>query len=201
MEEYASNSNKSRDRRNENLPEKKIEKAIDGNAKIKKKSGFEKVAKVFVPEDVDNVKQYILEDVVAPAAKDVILDVVKAILGISGNGSGSRRASTASKISYRKYYEDDRRDDRIRPGSRVNGYEYDDILFDNRGQAERALTALDEIMSVYGVVSVHDFYDVAGISTDNYTTEKYGWTDIRSASITRVRDGYMIRMPRALPIN
>ena len=30
---------------------------------------------------------------------------------------------------------------------------------------------------------------------------KYGWTDIRNASVIRVRDGYMIKLPKALPLN
>ena len=52
----------------------------------------------------------------------------------------------------------------------------------------------------YQVVSVADFYDLVGVS-GNYTDNKYGWTDIRNASVIRVRDGYMIKLPKALPLN
>lgn len=31
----------------------------------------------------------------------------------------------------------------------------------------------------------------------NYTDNKYGWTDLSSAQVERVRDGYVIRLPRA----
>ena len=42
--------------------------------------------------------------------------------------------------------------------------------------------------------------DLVGIK-GNYTDNKYGWMNIRNAEIMRVRDGYMIKMPRAVPID
>ena len=55
-------------------------------------------------------------------------------------------------------------------------------------------------MDTYGLVRVADLKDLVGIS-DNYTDNKYGWTNIRNAEIVRVRDGYMIKMPKAVPID
>lgn len=69
MEEYRSNSNKSKERQNELVPEKKVEKIVSGSVKSKKKSGIEKLTSVFVPEDVDDVKSYIFEDIIVPAVK------------------------------------------------------------------------------------------------------------------------------------
>ena len=110
MEEYKSNSHKSRQNQNDDIPEKRVEKVVSGSVKSKKKNGLQKITNVFVPEDVDDVKSYIFEDIVVPAVKDIILDAVRAFLGVSGN-SRVGRSSTSSKISYRKYYDDrDRRD-------------------------------------------------------------------------------------------
>lgn len=198
-ETYRSNSHKSREQQTNNLPEKKIEKIISGSAKSKKKSGLQKITNIFIPEDVDDVKSYIIEDVVVPAVKDVILDTVKACLGVSGNPKG--KSSASSRISYRKYYDDrDRRDSGYTRTTR-SGYEYDDVIIDNRGEAEDVLSRMDELIATYGLVSVADFYDLVGI-TGNYTDNKYGWTDIRSATVIRAgRDGYMIKLPKALPLN
>ena len=66
--------------------------------------------------------------------------------------------------------------------------------------AEDVLERMDELIATYQVVSVADFYDLVGVS-GNYTDNKYGWTDIRNASVIRVRDGYMIKLPKALPLN
>lgn len=198
MGEYKSNSHKSKERQNEPIPEKKVEKVISGSAKSKKKSGLQKITNVFVPEDVEDVKSYIFEDIVVPAIKDIILDAVKAVLGVNGSSRG--KGSTASKVSYRKYYDDRERRDYSGVTRTRSGYEYDDVIIENRGEAEDVLSRMDELISTYGLVSVADFYDLVGIS-GNYTDNKYGWTDIRSASVVRVRDGYMIKLPKALPLN
>lgn len=198
MGEYKSNSHKSKERQNEPIPEKKVEKVISGSAKSKKKSGLQKITNVFVPEDVEDVKSYIFEDIVVPAVKDIILDAVKAVLGVNGSSRG--KSSTASKVSYRKYYDDRERRDHSGVTRTRSGYEYDDVIIENRGEAEDVLSRMDELISTYGLVSVADFYDLVGIS-GNYTDNKYGWTDIRSASVVRVRDGYMIKLPKALPLN
>lgn len=198
MEEYKSNSHKSRQTQVDDIPEKKVEKIISGSVKSKKKTGLQKITNVFVPEDVDDVKSYIFEDIVVPAVKDIILDAVRAFLGVNGSSRG--KASTASKVSYRKYYEDrDRRDYGNTPRTRT-GYDCDDIILESRGEAEDVLARMDELIATYQLVSVADFYDLVGVS-GNYTDNKYGWTDIRNASVVRVRDGYMIKLPKALPLN
>ena len=192
MEEYKSNSHKSRQNQNDDIPEKRVEKVVSGSVKSKKKNGLQKITNVFV-------KSYIFEDIVVPAVKDIILDAVRAFLGVSGNSRGGR-SSTSSKISYRKYYDDrDRRDSGNVSRTRT-GYDYDDIILESRGEAEDVLERMDELIATYQVVSVADFYDLVGVS-GNYTDNKYGWTDIRNASVIRVRDGYMIKLPKALPLN
>lgn len=184
MEEYKSNSHKSRQNQNDDIPEKRVEKVVSGSVKSKKKNGLQKITNVFVPEDVDDVKSYIFEDIVVPAVKDIILDAVRAFLGVSGNSRGGR-SSTSSKISYRKYYDDrDRRDSGNVSRTRT-GYDYDDIILESRGEAEDVLERMDELIATYQVVSVADFYDLVGVS-GNYTDNKYGWTDIRNASVIRV---------------
>ena len=76
----------------------------------------------------------------------------------------------------------------------------DDVILDNRGEAEEVLSRMDELIDTYGIVSVADFYDLVGI-TGKYTDNNYGWTDIHSAKVVSVRDGYLIKLPRALPVN
>lgn len=197
-ENYKSNSHKSRERQNELMPEKNVEKVISGSARSRKKSGIQKITNVFVPEDVEDVKSYIFEDIVVPAVKDIILDAVKAFLGVNGGSRG--KSSTTSRVPYRKYYDErDRRDYTSTARTRA-GYDFDDIVIENRGEAEDVLSRMDELIATYGLVSVADLYDLVGI-TGNYTDNKYGWTDIRGASVIRVRDGYMIKLPRALPLN
>lgn len=203
MEDYKSNSHKSKEAQRESTPEKKIEKVITGSAKSKKKNEIQRFADIFISEDVGNVKSYILMDVLVPAIKKAVSDIVTNGIDmiLYGETGHTKKNSTASKVSYRSYYdkENDRRRDYNFSGAKT-GYSYDDIILDNRGEAEDVLSRMDELISTYGLVSVADLYDLVGI-TGNYTDNKYGWTDIRSASVIRVRDGYMLKLPKALPLN
>ncbi len=199
MEEYKPNSHKSKEDQKRVVPEKKVEKVITGTVKSKKKSEIQKFTDVFISEDVNNVKSYILLEVLVPAIKKAISDIVtNGIDMILYGETGKTKSNTAaSKVSYRNYYDNRRDYSAVRTRT---GYNYDDIIFDNRGEAEDVLTRMDELISTYGLVSVADLYDLVGI-TGNYTDNNYGWTDIRSASVVRVRDGYMIKLPKALPLN
>lgn len=201
MEDYKSNSDKARQ---EQQSEKKVEAVITGAAKTRKKGEMQKFADVFIAEDANNVKSYILMEVIVPAVKKAISDIVTTGIDmiLYGEAGRSKKNGTASKVSYRNYY--DQGGDRVRAGSvgnRRNTPDYDDILFDTRGDAEAVLDAMNDIISQYGTVSVSDFYDLARVPNDNFTMNRYGWTNIGGAIAVRVRDGYILKLPRAIPLN
>ena len=196
------NSNKYKQEQAELAAERpKVNKVVTGNVK-RSKNGGSKLADVFISEDVSNVKNYILMDVIVPAIKKAISDVITNgidMLLYGSNGRTNANRSTASTISYNRYYG---RDDHPRTSDPVqtSRYSYDTITLDTRGEAEEVLARMDEIIDTYKMVRVADFYDLVGV-TGNYTDNKYGWTNIRNAEVIRVRDGYRIKLPRALPID
>lgn len=200
MEEFPSNSNKSKETRQ---PEKHVEKVVSGTAKIRKRSGAQKLTDIFVPGDVENVKHYILTDVIVPAVKKAIVDVVSDGVNMLMYGeSGSHKSNgVASKVSYRSFY-DQKSNNRERYSSiqTRTGYSYDNIVLESRGEAEDVLTRMDELLATYGMVSVADMYDLCGV-TPQYTDNNYGWTNIRNAQIVRIRDGYVIKMPKPMPLD
>lgn len=190
--DYQSNSFKSKRDETTNKPEeKKIEKIVNGKVKKKKKTRF---ADIFTSEDLNNVKSYVIDDVLLPAVKRAINDIVSEGIHMLLYGEKSTKSNTpGSRVSYRSYY--DRSDSRIsRDTSPV--YNYDEIVLESRSEAEDVLSRMDEIIDQYGIISVADFYDLVGVSS-NYTDNKYGWVDIRTAEVIRTRDGYKIKLPRA----
>ncbi len=202
MAEYPDNSHSARERQAEtgSPPEKKLEKVVSGGTKTRKKNEVKKFANIFIPEDAENVKSYILMDVIVPGIKNALADVVSIMLFGEAGRIGGRREK-GSRISYQKYY-DDRRDDRrdyARP--RTSGFEYDDIVFEDRGDAALVLDQLESAIANYGLASVADLYDLAGVTCRSYTANKYGWTDIRTAKVVRVREGYILQLPRTVQIN
>ena len=197
MEEYKSNSHKSK-ALTKNEPTKKVVKPI-AKATTKKKN---KLAETFISEDASNIKSYILMDVLVPAIKKAVIDIVTdgiSMLFYGDTSHGNRRSSTsASYISYNRYSDRDRRDDRTLYGR--SRYSYDDIILQSRGEAEEVLDRMSEMIDTYGIVSVADMYDLVGIAT-NYTDNKYGWTNLRNAEPIRVSNGYMLKLPKAGPID
>lgn len=204
MDEYGPNSYKFKEEQKVNNPsEKKIEKVVTGAAKLKKKSEMKRLADVFISEDIDNVKTYILMDVLVPAVKKAISDIVTNGIDmiLYGETSSARNKTNTTRIAYGKMYDqnsDLRRD--YQSNSR-SGYDWGDIIFETRGDAESVLDAMNDIIGQYGIVSVGDLYDLAGKSTDNYNLNKYGWTDISGCKSVRVREGYILKLPKALPLN
>lgn len=196
MAEYKSNSHRSKEQAA--LPEKKVEKIVNNGVKTKKKN---KLADVFVTEDIRNVKDYIIMDVLIPAAKKALSDIVTNGIDMILYGETRSNKSKGSKVSYSKYY-DERDRGRTYERSRTTrmGYDYDEIILESRGEAEEVLNKMDELLDVYGVVSVADLYDLVGIN-GNYTDNKYGWTNLRAASVQRIRDGYLLKLPKALPLD
>ena len=203
--DYKPNSNRYKKEQSNALAErKKIEKVVTGKVRTKKKSEISKLKDTFISEDVSNVKSYIVMDVLIPAAKKAISDIVRDGIDmiLYGDTRGRRGGSSsgASYVSYRSYSDRDRRDDR-RESSRTRvGYDYDDVILESRVEAEEVLQRMDELIETYGIVSVADLYDLVGKSC-NYTDNKYGWINIRNAEPVRVRDGYLLKMPKAGPIN
>lgn len=181
--------------------EKKVEKVVTGKVITKKKSGIRKFADEFISEDAKNVKSYVIGEVLIPAMKKAIFDIVTDSIDMVLYGESRRgsRRSTADKVSYRSY-SDYSRPRETRSSSTASRYSYDEIILSTRGEAEDVLSRLDELMDAYGLVRVADLYDLVGITGD-YTDNKYGWTSIRTAEIVRVREGYAIKMPRAVPID
>lgn len=202
MQDYKPNSNRFKEEQKAaitNPPEKKVEKVIKGKAKTKKKGEIRKFADGFISEDVSNVKSYIIDDLIIPTLKRTIVDAIKnsAEMIFLGKISDSGRSrSGAGYVSYRDY---NKRDE---PRSRESSsrFDYDEIRFDTRADAEAVLDQMIDMIGRYGLVTVADMYDMADL-TAPYTSNRYGWMSLRTADVARASDGYYIRLPRASAID
>ena len=197
MLEYQSNSHRTKELAAQEKPaERRTEKVVTGGTKIRKKSTLTKMANAFLPGDVDDVKRYVLRDVLIPTIKRTISDVVDMLLGVNTTPRSSSPAGT--RVSYRSYY--DARNDRRESTAlspRSTPYSYDDVVFDRYDDAAEVLLRMRELVSRFDAVSVADLFDMTG-HAGNYTDNKYGWTDLSDARIERVSDGYIIRLPRPI---
>lgn len=206
MKEYQPNSHRSKELQATETtaqPERKVEKVVSGTVKTRENKG-RKFTDIFISEDAANVKSYIFMDVLVPAIKkavsDIVTDGIDMIL-YGGSGRDRNKSRSGSKVSYRSYY-DDRRDDRrnVDSYSSRSRFDYDDIIFESRAEAEAVRNEMLDVIDRYGFVTVSDLFDMADL-TAPYTGNKYGWTNIRTAEAVRVRDGYVLKLPKAMPID
>lgn len=195
-EEFPSNSHKSK----EEIIEKRVtEKVIKGKIKQRKKSLGKRMSESFLEDDSHSVFEYILWDVLIPAAKDTIFDVVTNagrmfLYGDHEKPRGISRDRGKSYVSYSSYYDDDRRRERHRVNKRAT-HNFDDIIFDYKEDAEEVLDKLADLIDDYEMATVGDLYDLVG-KTSSYTDQKWGWFNINTARVVRCRDGYSLRLPR-----
>lgn len=196
---YQPNSHKSKAETNEPA-EKKVEKVITGNAKVKKKSESHRLGDIFVAKDKAEVTEYIWTDVLVPGIKKIVWEIVTGAFDMilfGGNGR-SKKNTNAGYVSYNSYSGNRREPPRDESRARTR-YSYGELVLETRGDAEDVMDRLNEAIQDYGMATVADMYDAAGL-TCNYTDNKYGWRNLRDAQIVRVRDGYMLKMPPASPL-
>ena len=220
MEDFKPNSNKYRQElaakgtdvdteTGEIVPVKKTEKVIQGAARKQKRSLGRRFFDIFIDENVGDVKSYLIYDVLVPAVKENIADLINSAVGLLFFGEASRRVvrrnnpnGTGSRVNYGGYFNGgDRRTERLpRARSRV-AHDFEDIVFETRGEAEMVLDGMMEILADYKQVTVADFYDLAGVSTE-FTDNKYGWTDLRGTRVTGSPSrGYTIILPKCMSLD
>ena len=181
--------------------QKRVEKVIKGSAVPMKPSVGKKVADLFLGDDISNVKEYMLYERLIPGLKEMVLAGIEMML--FGGDRVLRRSnqSRTSYISYNKMYASSpsrRERDRGYRYEReeVRGKEFTDYVFETKGEAMEVLDTLTELIDVYDQASVNDFYDAIGVTGD-FTDANYGWTELGSATIRRIRGGgYILDLPR-----
>lgn len=186
--------------------EHKMEKVVQGKVTARKQSTGKRLRESLGLEETRTVGDYLVWDVLIPAAKEMVADLVKKGIDVflyGGTGrtpSYSRGGSGRPHVSYEGYYRRDRERDRRPEGySRYNPRGFSDFrefVFDDKRDAELVLSELCEAIDVYGWAKVSDFYSLVGETDRNYTAQGYGWEALGSATIERVRDGWVIDLPR-----
>ena len=201
MEDYPSNSKnpKPKNSQGENSP--KVEKVANGRRR--KKSIFAKAVDTVAGDDMKNIASYLWGDILVPAAKNMLFDMIRdgAEMRIFGSvrGSRGRDGRSGTYISYDQVGRDrrDRRDVR-EPVRRSN--RPDEILLDTRAEAEEVISRMYDLFETYQIVSLADYYDLVG-ATSEFTDNKWGWDNLKGIRILRVRDGYIIDLPKMIALN
>jgi len=178
----------------------------------KKRSFTESVARTFLGEETKSVGKYILFDVLIPAAKNTIQEMISQGLEmlLFGETRGTSRSRGRDKdrttISYNSIYRNRDRDenpyDPRSKSSRSRGrFDLDDIVFRHGDEAAEVLDGLCDMLEQYDQVTVADFYELAGVDGGSWTDQKWGWTNLSKAFCTHTRGGYTVVLPEPVALD
>ena len=190
-----------------------------------KQSIWKSVGDRFISEDAEYVGSSILEDILIPALRDLINDILHGAIDMTfggGNyrGSYNRRGRSRSHISYDRMYDDRRYSSRRRDRDRYDDDDYDggrrsrrrlpdcsEFVFDPRDfdrpsdakcAAEDLLDDMADRIEEYGKVDVAWFLDQVGEDVNGlWNAEDWGWTNLSGVRVRGSnRNGWYIDLPK-----
>jgi hypothetical protein len=210
IEELPSNSHSKQPRVNP-ASKKTVEKVVTGKVLQRRMPLGKRFMQTFVAEDADSVGRYILMDVLIPAFKDVISDVVSQAVDrtlFGGNRNGPRRSglrgNTGGPVSYNRYASSggsifsrqQPRDERPTISRRARGsHDFDEIVLATRTEADEVIDRLFDLISQYEQATVSDLYELVGLEA-KFTDERWGWRELKGAGVSRVNGGYLLDLPK-----
>jgi len=214
--DYQGNSKKQSEKTEqpEGIPEKKIEKVVSGDVIQKKKPLGRRFKDIFFGGDFQGAARYIAADVLLPALRNLVVDAsTKGIERIIYGESSprGRRPEYGPRVQYHSPFvrrEDPRvvdarsrvsLPDQPQYPFRPNRREANEIIIASREEAELVLERMVDIIDNYQVASLADLYELLGLPTA-HTDNKWGWSNLNSASIRQIRDGYLIDLPTMEPL-
>lgn len=204
-EMYPSNSHRDIEKKEEiKPPRQKID--VSKSVELRDKSLGSKFKDTFISSEVKDVKSYIWLDVIVPAIQDMIIDSVKNAVemifgGRSGRSSKSYRDKGNEGVSYNAYYKS-KKDTRRDHPEEDDDYDGQNIWSRTRGEIDYIFDAMVEMIDANErPISVAEVKTEFLNKTPDFTDYKYGWPSLKKAYIKRVRDGYLLVLPKPVPID
>jgi hypothetical protein len=202
--DYPANSEASKRR----TADRNVERVTSGEAILKKKSLWRQFKEVFIAGDVKSSIRYVIFDIWLPGVRDMILEggyggLEKLIVGETRRrGSISPQHGPTGYVSYNRYAMGRSpipAPQRVMSRMARARHDFDEIVLESRPEAEEVIDRLFDLVSRYDTATVADLYELVGLPS-SHTDHKWGWTDLRGAGVTRVRDGYLLDLPDPQPL-
>lgn len=215
MENFPGNSERTRRVEPQNseataVEHKKIEKVIQGEVVRRKKPLGRRIRETFIGGDGPTVWEYMLGEVLIPGLQNIFVDVTigsveRMVYGESRSAHRrpiQRFGQPTGRINYNGFSQQPvgrapmRDDPRMTSGRRSRvPHNLDEFIFDSRSEATTVLDGLYAYLEKYEVVPLSVLYELVGESNP-FTYERYGWGDLQGSHIERVREGFLLILPR-----
>lgn len=208
MQDYKPNSNRFKESQKEMTttaaPEqKKVEKVVVGKVTAKPKGPVAKFFENFLVEDFNKVTDYILKDVLVPTIKDTIWTIIargseRMLYGESGHAP---KNSKLPFVNYGGLFKSSTPMAQNNVSNSTNQYSVDNIILEDRGDAEKVLMAMNAHIAEFGEVSISTLYELIGEPIGDFMSTRWGWRSLNTAGIMRTSNGgYKLDLPRAMSL-
>lgn len=172
-------------------------------ARMAKPTLGSKFREAFVGQSGQSVGSYVMFDILIPRFKELLFEVINGGSGYALFGNGGQRGGRGprSQLVDKTNYSGMSSRSGVRDNRQVSAqdratHRFDDIVIDDRGEAERALDILRACLDQYDQATVADFFDAIGVSRE-HTDLKFGWTNLDTARIIPARGGgYIVDLPQ-----
>jgi len=204
MDSFPPNSRKAETR----VVEKDIARVTSATARRRRQPLGRKFKNVFFGGDARTAADYMIGNVLIPAAKEAIVEAAssgfeKLVYGDARPRRGSRMGAPQSGPMGYVNYQQRSQAPQVGPPQQPNRlarrgrarHDFDDIIINTRQEAEEVLERLYDALDKYDSVSVADLYMLTGLKSE-HTDYKWGWRSLAGAHVGRVRSGgYLIELP------
>lgn len=183
--------------------QKKVEKVVAGKVTAKPKSGLAKFVETFLAEDLNKVKDYVYKDIIMPTIKDTIWTVIargseRMLYGEAGHAP---KNSKLPFINYNGLFKTNTPTQTPTVNSSSSQYSVDNIILEDRGDAEKVITAMNAHIAEYGEVSISTLYELIGEPIGDFMCTRWGWRSLNTAGIMRTSNGgYKLDLPRPVSL-
>ena len=209
MEQYPSNTLKERNKQAQQKPKPELKCVVTGKSKPVPQSIWSKVFVGIKPASGQTMKSFIFDEIVTPLIQRAVVEGVTGAINylVKGDAYADRKATNSFGKSYINYNgissgKPSSSGSQYVYSGKNSGMEIENVWFESRVDAQRVLDEMMGVIAQYDILTVNGFYDLIGrTSLIDPSNEKFGWSDLRNAYITGARGGWIIHLPRPMPID
>ena len=203
--DYQGNTRKEKEKAEKKQEEEqKLDKVVVGEVLQKPKGVGHKFKTIFFGGDAKQATLFVISDVMLPALRNLLVYAVTKGMErmVFGETMNRRRPGPGPVVNYQNRFQsttrpyDTRYESPINAYSRVrqNRHEINDVIVGTREEAELVIERLIDVLDKYDVVSLAALYELLGLET-SYIDNKWGWTNLSSAQVRQIRQGYLLELP------
>lgn len=189
-----------------------------------KKSFGQKFKQAFFNNDGVNTGDYIIKQIIVPTVKGSLFAAAIGAVGALFWGANAPRntfgnfgynpnpwanmirspiyanPTTFTNYGGMAYVNPNQNTQNVMPAKTSGPVGPTDILLHSMAEAELVKDSLSEILATYHVVTLGDFYETCGVPVNGQTDYNIGWTDLSRLKIKQGYGGFIIDLPRPMPI-